>query len=169
MYTIGLAAILTCFTISVIHNTSNHNNIIGAKRVQGLGQIQDKLTLAQKPDKMSMIIAGMPYVQRRSFYLRQQGGVTALIWPFSVLDGNNQRHHSSMSRKQEKCIKNMQGHRLSKKEKKCKQMGKYLILFSILSFLRLTELSLPRRYALYPIETPYGSCMTMIHKIHQLY
>jgi hypothetical protein len=54
----------------------------------------------------------MPYVQRRSFNLGQQGGVTALVWPFSALMGITSGFTVPsvlLKQKQKKHFRNMQG------------------------------------------------------------
>ena len=127
------AAVLTCFIINVTRTLLTMTVYLGPRF-----------------DKIFLIIAGMPYVQCRSFNLGQQGSMTHSHGHFRHLLGiTSSISVASVLLKQKQ--KNILEHErilcFNKQKKTCKEVRKYLILFSLffswlcsLNFLCLAEM-----------------------------
>ena len=137
------AAVLTCFIINVTRTLLTMTVYLGPRF-----------------DKIFLIIAGMPYVQRRNFNLGQQGGRSfSLGQQGSMTHSHGHFRHllgitSSISvasvllkQKQKNILEHERILCFNKQKKTCKEVRKYLILVSLffswlcsLNFLCLAEM-----------------------------
>ena len=154
------AAVLTCFIINVTRTLLTMTVYLGPRF-----------------DKIFLIIAGMPYVQRRSFNLGQQGGRSfSLGQQGSMTHSHGHFRHllgitSSISvasvllkQKQKNILEHERILCFNKQTKKNMQGSQEIFnpRFTLFLLALLTELSLPCRNALCSLETPCGCCI--IHK-----